>query len=1593
MEVTPEIFAWFTGLNIINLFKSFADSLDNFIIPEKTLNLLFGGKYMDIILKNLQDSYNKFYKVDMDFINNINQIKLIQEEQEYISNSVKYENWQIIAKILNHFGLLLSEEEINLLVNNDKEQLYKIITKIYNLFTQFLKHSTNININKSEQANNNNNLDDDNNNNIIIMKSNSENNKQEEINDNKYDKAMGEITENFANQNDQNNNNNKKQIERPLNIQELDPYKSYEYCKSSLEFFILSICKNMQMKPRQSIALIANNRKYLVKICSRGFNGEFTMIKKWLTDLYNNKEIMAKLVKKAADGPKICYGIIGSALYCMDENIRFQAAQLLVIIKYTIGMNWNWLLNEGVNIFLFIIEKNDKKRLEYLNILYEIIKEDSNFFFEELKKRIETDKKIIFNFLSNILPIINDVNKMFCLEFQNFLYDICLTDQTDHSFNLSILSDAICYFYPQETIINKIISYLNECIKNNVQNIFSTAIFQVFILMERLEKTKNKYAPQLYKTLVFLFLEEYDNELKREIILECFQKFFNKNNEVPIDILLEPYFKQLNSCLNYSICDFCFFIKILEHPRIENKDIIDIIDFLLNVILNNAILSRTANLVLNLIFEKKLIENKCLNSYDINEIENKFVDFINAALDLYITNLSKEENKFILETPYDIMTENFTNVNNQVKETIINSVKVYRKEKNKHSNGLLALLWYYDESDEIICRIEELNRPLYEPLDKNSETKKKEQEEKDKIDNSKQSKQLKSNLNTLKNNKNNMNSKKIIDEKRKQIEEKVKKTLAERRRITNVMSGLEYSHINLVSKSSSKLKRTNSNLNDYQKKINSINSIQAGKLNSNLLLTMKNDTQKNSQKGIILENSKKQLINEYSFRNIKLKRNNSQINTIRESENIRLMSINKKNLYFEDKCHQKMEMSNLLIQKEGKYVRNTNKSIKIYLAKNNMIDRYMGLPYNLEDEESRELKAITGYNKEYKKNIHFYFKCYCNEQRQSMTKSKFIRMLRDKGIGSDKIDCDEISTLIRRLFKENLNEFNFNQFSNLLVQVAFLIYSKRRPTLTIGETYGFLLKRFSLNKNNTHKLLLLKRKYKQVIDYLLELKADKEPFNIPEGFKFVKKTQVKYNNRLAPHFLEILGEGKFICYQILEDILFKIFNSSIIEPYVEISVEETVEIEPEKLHNWTPDLTMAYIDLDREYRYHGIFAADALEEGLRKIAKNKLKIESFEKEKNEEKIPYKVNMSWARKDIKMKMEQYKQKKIEEKKNKKKKRIDIFNVSKEEKDKVQGQFEEVKKRRIKIEEEKKNKLISEQERRKEKEEQKIRNWMDFYKGQKRKLKDQFSKIITKRKEVVKIEEEKKEKEIKIKKVVLEKSLSNKDRNYHIFEKNFYNSMKEMISKKEIKDTIDNYNNHLKLIYDIYSKISYNKISFYSKEVIKIEEFKQFLINFTVLGVIISTEQMIWIFNNISKVQQKERNNMMYFDFDDFKLSLCYLTIFSQLGNKEKKIYPKDMDKLNPENIEYFFMNILRLKMPFNKIEIEKFINERRSLTIKNLISIQNKLKKENKLKISNDNLKKEGEDEKKKSIISPNNDEQKSEYYEEYEEMDEIDIEK
>ena len=1578
MEVTPEIFAWLTSLNIINPFVSFSQDLVNdFQIPEKTVSLLMGGKYFDIMIQPLQEAYNKFYKINEDYLSNLMKLKQIPDGQEYISNSLKYANWKIIFEVLAHFGIVFTDDELSLLVNNSMDELKKVISKIYHTYTKYLNS-----VNENNYINNEFYLNKD-----VELR---------EANNNKM--------------NDQNN---------LLNINEINPLKKYEECDTLLEFMILSLCKNMNMKPRQAVTLLSKNRKYLKKICISGYNYNFQAIKNWLTDLYNNKEIIIKLITNSEDGLNICYSSIGSALLCKDLEISLQSAQLLNIIKYKVEMNWDWFYNEGMNTFIFIINKEDSShRKDFLDLLFDFIKDNIHLFFDELQKKFEDSnnsnnkynygiKKSIYDFISNIITISNDMDKDFIFYFQKFIYDICLSNTGDISFNLSILSETFFNFDPiEENNANKIITYFKENIKSNTQSIFSTGISQIFNLMEKFGKIKNKYAPHLYKNITFIFIEEYNNELKRELFLENFEKFLNNNQDIPIDILLEPYLNQINSYQNYGLSDFLFLLKIVEHPRIEAKDIFEIIQFILNVCLNSIAYSRCANLILSLIFEKELIDklfyennnNTDESFYNIEQLENKFIDFINTALDMYISNITKQEDKFILETPYDIMTQNYENVNMEVKEMIVNCVKRYRKIKGYHSSGLLAMMWYYNDNDDIMMQIEELNRPIYEPMESYLERKRLEQEERDKHD---YSKKLMISLKDMREKRMNvLLNREALNEQKKFKEDRIKKKLLERRRIIRLMSGIEARIRPQVLAPVTKMSKSNSDFYEQMNNNNNLfyhpNKLKTGQLKSNMMFALNNAAQNYVNKGIIDENSKfyQKINSETNYPNsIRLKRSSSELNyyenkkgeeIIKQYNQLKNFSEKKKKYsYYESnlKLNKKEEITKLLIQKEGSLISHDiySKNKRFLLPKSFNI-QHMGVPFDLEEEEKRELKAIKGYNKEYRKNLKYYFKVYSNTAKQKITKTKLVRLLRDIGIDKEKLEYDEISTLIRLMFQDNFSEFDFNQFINLLIQLSYIIYTKRRPCLTIGETYSILLKRFTLKNINHERILSIRKKYQLVIDYLLQLKEDNEQFNIPEGFKFSKNTYVKYNCRLAPHMQNYLGESKFICYQVLEEIIYDSCKSSILEPYVEISTEDVVEIEPEKIHKWSPGLTMAYIDLDKSLKFHGIFAADALEEGIRKILKKNFELNSEGKLIKLAKGIF--NIKWVKQDLEKKREfrrqqnfelERKKTQIESNKNKYKR-----TITKEEYEKVEEKFKQLKLKIQHKEEEKKEKKKSQEKISKEIKEKKQQEMQPFFKEKKKKLKEQFNNINSKQKELQKERQEEEKKQIeKLKRKNY--IVSEKEKNYNEFEKNINNSIKNLSEKEEIKVCLDKYMNHLKIIYDIYSKIGYNKISFNSKEVMHLDEFKQFLINFAILGVYINAEQMSWIFKNIAKVSQKERYNEMYFDFNDFILSIFYLTIFSKYENKSWKIMPKDIEEMDDLKLEKF-LKILGLKLPFDKIQLEKFINERRSISMKNLLSLQHTLKLEEAKNYANKNNNNNNIDENynNNNKSNNNNDENKNE---------------
>ena len=709
MEVTPEMYAWLTDLNIINPFSSLKIPTEgNFILPEKTMELMIGGKYMDTILTTLQSAYNKFYKLKLDYLSKLSELKEISDNQEYISNSVKYSNWHIINEILNKFGISYTEDQINQLINGDKEFLLKVITQIYYLCNQFLKDRS-FHSDKKEKT--------------IIDK---EKTKQIEKENNLNDKSIiSELENEIDNKKTTKNIMSNQKNNDTVNINNIDPHKSYEDCSTALEFFILSLCKNFDMKPRQAVALLSNNRKYLSIICNKGLKGDFTKIKKWLYDLHSNCDIMMKLINISEDGLNISFSTIGTALVCNEKEIPINCAELLNRINLNIKMNWEWLKNEGLDLILFAIIKteNERDKLTLLNILYDFIKTDSKEFYLELHKKLASDQnKIIIEFLFVLLPLCRDLNKTFTNELKEFIFNLCLNEKKDLATYVSLLSEAFYYYSPtNEELVDKIMNYFKICLRSEIKNIYSTSIVQIMNLMDKFGKNKNKFGPQLYRNLVNLFIEGYNNEEKREFFLMNFEKFFNKEQQIPIDIFLEPYINKLNNTDNYILYDFEFLSKIIEHPRVESKFIPLIFKFILFVSLKNSKYNKTVNYILGIIFQKDLITQKC-NREDTNKIAELLENYINDAMNEFIKEIKpkkkkqkiKENYNKILEIPYDILSTNLFNLNEKIHENLIKHIKEYRKIKNENSTALLYLLSFWPERDDILLNLEEEFRPIYE---------------------------------------------------------------------------------------------------------------------------------------------------------------------------------------------------------------------------------------------------------------------------------------------------------------------------------------------------------------------------------------------------------------------------------------------------------------------------------------------------------------------------------------------------------------------------------------------------------------------------------------------------------------------------------------------------------------------------------------------------------------------------------------------------------------------------------------------------------------------------------------------------------------
>lgn len=1031
--------------------------------------------------------------------------------------------------------------------------------------------------------------------------------------------------------------------------------------------------------------------------------------------------------------------------------------------------------------------------------------------------------------------------------------------------------------FDKQSITNTIIE-LKTIIRNSNEMTpqSSNAIIGLFTLLDRLAKVKAEGGPFLYKILVFSFFENYNNVDKREFFLSQFSNFFIKNQTVPISILLEPYIKQINIVKNISVADFTFIAYVINHPRFTVDNAKKIMEFSLGITIENLLFARSANMIINLIFSTQILNKK---PEIISLMEGKFYEYIRGILNLYVINLKKNIiDNAILETPYDIMLENYGKLNIKLHDLVIKVNEEHKKIKGNFSNALLALLWFYPDHDDVLLRLEE----------KYSDEGPKESYL-----------FLKENLNK----KNNIYIKnKKIDNSNKENDEHLRRS------------------VELV------------------------------------LQRIKEEKEKKAQQ------KKEQEIKK------KLKEQKIQMALKKELAK-KSLALGVESSHFTSICDKSnlTSLTNQLIQEEGSIIKDKKQNITVAtiirpqskMKLNTLINFNQFNFINLADEEPREQRAIEGYNTKYKLKIKQLCKALSNEK-NVITKAAIIKYLRCKNITNEQFSLDELSLCIRNCFALNLNEINHSQFKTLLIYLAYIIISKIKVNYTLSECYYNFLNKVIPNLNNQNEYL---GKYKPIISFIKKNIENSTitNINIPPGIKIVDKTEIIYKQKVPTLMKRNFTESYIICIDIVNSLLNEITGGGFLENFVKTKKIEDVEIDIGHLRKWSNAIMIAYAQLPKEYEKIGIEVADCLEYELRQLCKGRdkmgnvvippVKKEKIENSKKEIELKSKKEEIRIKRqnEIREKVENYKKEKEEKRKKEllekeqkeleqKKQFHEMVVEAKKKNKKILEELNEIKKKK---EEEKNQQLNEQKEKELQLELKQKKEKTKFFQKQNQKLKEQFQIIKTQKEQLIK-----KKMNSNKRLPIIPKDYLEKDKDYIEFDKKLISTLEKLLNdNQEISFIFSKFEEHLKLIFDIYSKIGQKKLTFNNvgNSVLYINEFKEFLVNFAVLNILIFPDQMNFAFKRLSRKNDNKGDNL-FITYDDFKTILIFMCIYSKFTDKSTKISQDDVDNLTSDNVKNF-IEYLGLKVPFERREIENYINERRGMNAKEFFELQQKIKKE------------------------------------------------
>lgn len=310
-----------------------------------------------------------------------------------------------------------------------------------------------------------------------------------------------------------------------------------------------------------------------------------------------------------------------------------------------------------------------------------------------------------------------------------------------------VLACEIWELYPQhvahnDKIATQILSALKRAIRDKSRILKTVGLTLLFRLLETFAAERNNYAPIIYKTLTFCFIENYSDLETREYIIHNFCAAFDRFQSIPVDIIVEPLIKELQimeaSTSTLNLFDFKLFNYIASHNKLTLKNGIQLLDSLAKIYLNVITFAHCCKTAMTRLISRFAEEESmqeyleklgkiCMGMYQVGlkkkkpkEMHLKNLVYLQEKDQLFSgTNaitpeveqgiLNSQKCALIIELLKAIINENSQTLNNRLKPLLVTAHRQIKQNNRTDDKGTRYLLGLLGDPDDIIREFEKEN--------------------------------------------------------------------------------------------------------------------------------------------------------------------------------------------------------------------------------------------------------------------------------------------------------------------------------------------------------------------------------------------------------------------------------------------------------------------------------------------------------------------------------------------------------------------------------------------------------------------------------------------------------------------------------------------------------------------------------------------------------------------------------------------------------------------------------------------------------------------------------------------------------------------